>query len=135
MPILGVREEYNDLKSTFLARQIVTALTELHDLSDHNYMTHNLSRNLDFNPKRSNKPSSQAFFASRSQNSWGRGSNICRGRGSLNNHQSGNNRNQFSWASNQNTVYDTCNKCGIGHIPSQFPNREPTTIRLRQQQP
>ncbi|GJZ07481.1 retrovirus-related pol polyprotein from transposon TNT 1-94 [Tanacetum coccineum] len=31
----------------------------------------------------------------------------------------------------QNTVYGTCNRCGIGHIPSQCPNRDPSTIRTR----
>ncbi|GKB13437.1 phytochrome B [Tanacetum coccineum] len=30
-----------------------------------------------------------------------------------------------------NTVYDTCNRCGIGHIPSQCPNRDLSTIRAR----
>ncbi|GJZ49090.1 retrovirus-related pol polyprotein from transposon TNT 1-94 [Tanacetum coccineum] len=34
-------------------------------------------------------------------------------------------------ASTQNTVYGTCNRCGIGHIPSQCPNRNPSTIRTR----
>ncbi|GKD69233.1 putative ribonuclease H-like domain-containing protein [Tanacetum coccineum] len=34
-------------------------------------------------------------------------------------------------ASTQNTVYDTCNRCGIGHIPSQCPNRDPLTIHTR----
>ncbi|KAJ0876517.1 putative transcription factor interactor and regulator CCHC(Zn) family [Helianthus annuus] len=29
---------------------------------------------------------------------------------------------QFAWASTQNTVYCHCNRCGIGHIPSQCPN-------------
>ncbi|KAJ9555998.1 LOW QUALITY PROTEIN: hypothetical protein OSB04_010612 [Centaurea solstitialis] len=77
----------------------------------------------------------QAFFASRPQNSWGRGSQSRRGRGSFNNQQTGGNKNQFSWASNQNTVYGTCNRCGIGHIPSQCPNRDPATMKPRQQQP
>ncbi|GKC70810.1 hypothetical protein Tco_1116693 [Tanacetum coccineum] len=27
------------------------------------------------------------------------------------------------------SVYGTCNRCGIGHIPSQCPNRDPFTIR------
>ncbi|GKE18175.1 hypothetical protein Tco_1425752, partial [Tanacetum coccineum] len=26
------------------------------------------------------------------------------------------------------TLYRTCNRCGIGHIPSQCPNRDPSTI-------
>ncbi|GKD09051.1 hypothetical protein Tco_1188736 [Tanacetum coccineum] len=28
-------------------------------------------------------------------------------------------------------MYGTCNRCGIGHIPSQCPNRDPSTIRTR----
>nr|GEV77540.1 putative ribonuclease H-like domain-containing protein [Tanacetum cinerariifolium] len=51
-----------------------------------------------------------------------RGNNKNRGRG---------NGRQFDWASTQNTVYDTCNRCGIGHIPSQCPIRDPSTIRTR----
>ncbi|KAF5813031.1 putative RNA-directed DNA polymerase [Helianthus annuus] len=30
---------------------------------------------------------------------------------------------QFAWASTQNTVYGHCNRCGIGHIPAQCPNK------------
>ncbi|GKC57184.1 integrase [Tanacetum coccineum] len=41
------------------------------------------------------------------------------------------NGRQFDWASTQNTVYGTCNRCGIGHIPSQCLNRDPSTIRTR----
>ncbi|GJX23588.1 putative RNA-directed DNA polymerase [Tanacetum coccineum] len=32
---------------------------------------------------------------------------------------------------NNNRVYGTCNRCGIGHIPSQCPNHDPSTIRTR----
>ncbi|GJU47083.1 hypothetical protein Tco_1204349 [Tanacetum coccineum] len=28
-------------------------------------------------------------------------------------------------------MYGTCNRCGIGNIPSQCPNRDPSTIRTR----
>nr|GEX21138.1 retrotransposon protein, putative, Ty1-copia subclass [Tanacetum cinerariifolium] len=28
-------------------------------------------------------------------------------------------------------LYVTCNRCGIGHIPSQSPNRDPSSIRIR----
>ncbi|GKA34894.1 retrovirus-related pol polyprotein from transposon TNT 1-94, partial [Tanacetum coccineum] len=28
-------------------------------------------------------------------------------------------------------MHGTCNRCGIGHIPSQCPNRDPSTIRTR----
>nr|GEU64361.1 retrovirus-related Pol polyprotein from transposon TNT 1-94 [Tanacetum cinerariifolium] len=51
-------------------------------------------------------------------------------RGNNNNRGHGNGH-QFDWASIQNTVYDTCNRCGIGHIPSQCPNHDPSTIRTR----
>ncbi|GJY11383.1 putative RNA-directed DNA polymerase [Tanacetum coccineum] len=85
------------------------------------------------------QPSSQqpqAHYASRGR---GRGSHN-RGRGARsnsrnynNNHSfnnsNGGNRSQFSWASNQNTVFGTSNRCGIGHIPSQCPNRDPNTMR------
>lgn len=171
--ISGLREEYNGLKSTLLARQNPTSFTELYGLlSDHDYVIkkftpvispaqaftavttnrssttitssqpdtmqalQQLVSQLGFQLQPLNQPSSQAFFASRSQNSRGRGSHNRRGRGSFNNQQQyGGNRNQFSWASNQNTVYGSCNKCGIGHVPSQCPNRDPATIRPRQQQP
>lgn len=45
------------------------------------------------------------------------------------------NNNRFAWASNQNIVYGSCNRCGIGHVPSQFPNCDPTTIRPPRQTP
>ncbi|GJZ02295.1 putative RNA-directed DNA polymerase [Tanacetum coccineum] len=45
--------------------------------------------------------------------------------------QSRDNGRQFDWASTQNTVYSTCNRCGIGHIPSQCFNRDPSTIHTR----
>ncbi|GKD56773.1 putative RNA-directed DNA polymerase, partial [Tanacetum coccineum] len=63
-------------------------------------------------------------------------SNNNNNRGNRNNSRGNNNRGhgngrQFDWASTQNTVYGTCNRCGIGHIPSQCPNRDPSTIRTR----
>ncbi|KAJ0471276.1 hypothetical protein HanIR_Chr14g0727911 [Helianthus annuus] len=90
------------------------------------------------------QPPSQAFYTNRSGYNRGRGQNNHnnrRGRGSYNNSNNnnnnnnsrnppnnGNNRNPFPWASTQTTVYGTCNRYGIGHIPSQCPNRDPTTI-------
>lgn len=76
---------------------------------------------------------SQAFYSSRStQNNRGRGYNNNRGRGrNSNNRQTGGNRSHFEWASNTNTVYGSCNRCGIGHIPSLCPNRDPSTVRTR----
>ncbi|KAJ0542271.1 putative RNA-directed DNA polymerase [Helianthus annuus] len=80
-------------------------------------------------------PTPQPFYTNRSgPNNRGRGGRGRGGRGGNNRSQVNNNRNQgqFSWASNQNTVYGTCNRCGIGHLPSQCPNRDPSTIRSRQ---
>lgn len=58
----------------------------------------------------------------------GRGRNYSnRGRGGRNNFRSynnGSNRGQFNWATTQNMIHGTCNRCGIGHIPSLCPNRE-----------
>lgn len=165
--IAGLREDYNGLKSTLLARQAPTAFHELQGLlSDHDYMikqsvpvvpspqafTTNtsgipsetgssqqdpmqaltqLASQLGFNLQPLTQQA-QAFNTSYSQNNRGRGrttNNRGRGRGQNNRP----NRGQFNWASNQNTVYGTCNRCGIGHIPSDCPNRDPTTIRTRQQ--
>ncbi|GKF21854.1 hypothetical protein Tco_0070492, partial [Tanacetum coccineum] len=44
-----------------------------------------------------------------------------------NNNNNNNNRDNR----NNSRVYSTCNRCGIGHIPSQCPNRDPSTIRTR----
>src|SRR3989442_15996167 len=30
---------------------------------------------------------------------------------------------QFNWASTQNIVHGHCNRCGIGHLPTQCPNQ------------
>ncbi|MFS8002613.1 putative transcription factor interactor and regulator CCHC(Zn) family [Helianthus anomalus] len=75
---------------------------------------------------------SQAFNTTR--NTPNNTSYHLRGRGRHINH-SHNNRQlpptnpRFPWASNQNMVYGSCNRCGIGHIPSQCPNRDPATTR------
>ncbi|MFS7906592.1 putative transcription factor interactor and regulator CCHC(Zn) family [Helianthus anomalus] len=77
--------------------------------------------------------SPQAFYTNSPGNSHGRAQNNRRGRGNqYNRGQGGGTRNQFPWASNQNTIFGTCNRCGIGHIPSQCPNRDPATLRGRQ---
>ncbi|KAJ9553489.1 hypothetical protein OSB04_017534 [Centaurea solstitialis] len=146
--ISGLREEYNGLKSTLLGRQFPTAFAELHGLlSDHDYMikkfptevslpqaftavTNNRNSAVPTATHPVNTQPAQAFYTNRSGNSRGRGSR--RGRGNYNRGQGGGNRNQFSWASNQNTVFGSCNRCGIGHIPSHCPNRDPATMRTRQ---
>ncbi|GKB04033.1 putative ribonuclease H-like domain-containing protein, partial [Tanacetum coccineum] len=46
-----------------------------------------------------------------------------------NNNRNNNNNNRGN--RNNSRVYDTCNRCGIGHIPSQCPNCDPSTIRTR----
>nr|GEV21906.1 hypothetical protein [Tanacetum cinerariifolium] len=135
--VSGLREEYNGFKTTITARQISNAFSELHALlSDHDYM---------LGKTRAPAPSITSSFAA----------NYAVGSQSMPEaHQAqiseltaqlsalgfqvspiapaghGNDR-QFDWASTQNTVYGTCNRCGIGHIPSQCPNGDPFTIRTR----
>ncbi|GJU99551.1 hypothetical protein Tco_1328822 [Tanacetum coccineum] len=131
-------KEYSDALANIGEPTKFNSLHELHGIP----VVHDCMRSqklwllyLGFQLQPLNQQSSQAFFASRPQNNRGRGSNNRRGRGSFHNQQSGGTKNQFSWASNQNTVYGTCNRCGIGHVPSQCPNRVPSTIKSRQQQP
>ncbi|GJX79086.1 putative RNA-directed DNA polymerase [Tanacetum coccineum] len=119
----------NRLKTTITARQSLTAFSELHALlSDHDYMLGKTRTPIaPYGP--------QAFYGARPSNNNNNRSNnnntvtIATTRG--NNNQGRDNGRQFDWASTQNTVYDTCNRCGIGHIPSQCPNRDPSTIRTR----
>nr|GEV16296.1 hypothetical protein [Tanacetum cinerariifolium] len=121
-------EEYNGLKTTITSHQSPTAFSELHALlSDHDYMlgktrTPIASYGL------------QAFYGARPSNN--NRSNNNNNHGNRNNSHGNNNKgrdngHQFDWASTQNTVYGTCNRCGIGHIPSQCPNRDPSTILTR----
>ena len=81
-----------------------------------------------------NSSSPQVFYTNTGAgNNHGRGNR--RGRGNSNSYnrsQGRGNQSQFPWASNQNLVFGTCNRCGIGHVPSQCPNRDPATIRGRQ---
>ncbi|GJV78180.1 nucleotide-binding alpha-beta plait domain-containing protein [Tanacetum coccineum] len=78
----------------------------------------------------------QAFYGVRPSNNNNRNNNN-NNRGNRNNSRGNNNNRgrgngrQFDWASTQNTVYGTCNRCGIGHILSQCFNRDPSTIRTR----
>ncbi|GJR67014.1 ATP-dependent DNA helicase PIF1-like protein [Tanacetum coccineum] len=74
------------------------------------------------------------FYGARPSNN--NKSNNNNNRGNRNNSRGNNNRGhdngrQFDWASTQNTVYGTCNRCGIGHIPSQCLNHDPSTICTR----
>ncbi|GJR70602.1 hypothetical protein Tco_0016667 [Tanacetum coccineum] len=75
----------------------------------------------------------QAFYGARPNNNKSNNNN---NRYNRNNSRGNNNRGrgngrQYDWASTQNTVYGTCNRCGISHIPSQCPNRDPFTIYTR----
>jgi len=170
--ISGLREEYNILKPTLVARHPPVTLLELPGLlADHEYMTkkadpiipavsqafttttsresalqaslqlppetvqslHNLMTQLGFNVQPA-QHQNQANYSSRGQPTRVRNNNR-RGRGNYNNNNNRNtgsssgNNSRFAWASNQNTVYGSCNRCGIGHVPSQCPNRDPATIR------
>ncbi|MFS7934571.1 putative RNA-directed DNA polymerase [Helianthus anomalus] len=167
--ISGLREEYNILKPTLVARHPPVTLLELPGLlADHEYMTkkadpiisavsqaftattsresalqaslqlppetvqslQNLMTQLGFNVQPA-QHQNQANYSSRGQPTRDRNNNR-RGRGNYNNNRntgSSGNNSRFAWASNQNTVYGSCNRCGIGHVPSQCPNRDPATIR------
>ncbi|GJV73098.1 tryptophan synthase beta chain 1 [Tanacetum coccineum] len=122
--VSGLREEYNALKTTIIARQSPTAFSEHHALlSDHDYMlgkTHT--------PIAPSGP--QAFYGARTSNN--NKSNNNNNHGNRNNSRGNNNRGRdngrlFDWASTKNTVYGTCNRCVIGHILSQCPNCDPYT--------
>ncbi|KAF5780260.1 putative transcription factor interactor and regulator CCHC(Zn) family [Helianthus annuus] len=80
-------------------------------------------------------PQPQAYFAPRSSNN-SRGNRGARGSSRGNSRAASNSRNrdstssrQFAWASTQNTVYGHCNRCGIGHLPSQCPNQPRATTQ------
>ncbi|KAM0002404.1 putative transcription factor interactor and regulator CCHC(Zn) family [Helianthus debilis subsp. tardiflorus] len=88
------------------------------------------------NPVQSATPSQpQANFSSRSFNTnsrtnrGGRGNFRGNNRGSRGNrgNQANQGNRQFLWASTQNMVYGHCNRCGIGHLPSQCPNQAITS--------
>ncbi|KAL4565328.1 hypothetical protein LXL04_029417 [Taraxacum kok-saghyz] len=149
--IYGLRDEYNGLKSTLLARQSPTAFSELHGLlADHDFMikklptevspaqafiatahsripippettvpsetlhdVQQLAQQLGFQLQplaNQNTAPAQANYTQRSGNSRNFNNRSGRGRGGSNNRQQGGRgSSQFSWASNQNTVYGTCN--------------------------
>ncbi|GJR29619.1 nucleotide-binding alpha-beta plait domain-containing protein [Tanacetum coccineum] len=164
LAVLGLREEYNGLKTTITARQSPTAFSELHVLlSDHDYMlgktrapalsitssfvasyavgspsmlearqahlsklTTQLSA-FGFQVSSIAPSGPQAFYGLRPSNNNRNNNNNNRG----NRNNSCGNGHQFDWASTQNTMYGTCNRCGIGHILSQCPNRDLFIIRTR----
>ncbi|GKB96713.1 putative RNA-directed DNA polymerase [Tanacetum coccineum] len=109
--VLGLREEYNDLKTTITARQSPTAFSELHALlSDHDYMLGKTRTPIaPYGP--------QYFYGAHPSNN--NMSNNNNNRGNHNNSRGNNNRGrdngrQFDWASTQNIVYGTCNRCDTG---------------------
>nr|GEW20723.1 serine/threonine-protein kinase TOR isoform X2 [Tanacetum cinerariifolium] len=122
-----LREEYNGLKTTITARQVQLHLASfMHSLVIMIICLEKLVHPL-------HHMGPQAFYGARPSNNNRSNNN---NRGNRNNSRGNNNRGrdngrQFDWASTQNTVYDTCNRCGIGHIQSQCPNRDPSTIRTR----
>nr|GEZ32259.1 hypothetical protein [Tanacetum cinerariifolium] len=144
--VSGLREEYNGLKTTITACQSPTAFSEPHPLlSDHDYM---------LEKTRAHAPSITSSFAAsyavgspsmpearqsltfRVDGSIENNNNNNRGnrnnsRGNKNNNRGHGNGCQFDRASTQNTMYGTCDRCSIGHIPSQCPNRDPSTICTR----
>ncbi|GJV72927.1 putative RNA-directed DNA polymerase [Tanacetum coccineum] len=126
--VSGLHEQYNSLKTTITARQSPTTFSKLHVLlSDHDYMLEKTRTPITpYGP--------QAFYGAHPSNNNRSNNNNNRGNSNNscgNNNRGCNNGRQFDWASTQNTVYGTCNRCGIGHIPSHCPNRDPSTIRTR----
>nr|GEY63844.1 retrovirus-related Pol polyprotein from transposon TNT 1-94 [Tanacetum cinerariifolium] len=104
--VLILREKYNGLKTTITARQSPTSFSELHALlSDHDYMLGKTRTPIaPYGP--------QAFYGARPSNNRSNNNN----RENRNNSRGNNNRGrdngrQFDWASTQNTVYGTCNRC------------------------
>ncbi|GKC83159.1 hypothetical protein Tco_1138876, partial [Tanacetum coccineum] len=132
LAVSGLHEEYKSLKTTITAHQSPTAFSELYALlSDHDYMlgktcvpTPSITSSFAANYGSPIAPSSsQAFYGARpsinnnrSNNNNNHG-NHNNSRGNNNNRGRGNGR-QFDWTSTQNTVYGSCNRCGICHIPS-----------------
>ncbi|GJX29430.1 putative RNA-directed DNA polymerase, partial [Tanacetum coccineum] len=137
--ISGLREEYNGLKSTLLARQIPTAFTELHGLlSDHDYMVKKsapvVSPAQAFAAASTNHPSpanpgSQLETMQSLQQlvaHWLSTSPLI------------NNLHMLLCFLVLKTIEDVAQTTAVDearHVPSQCPNRDPSTIKSRQQQP
>ncbi|KAD2394157.1 hypothetical protein E3N88_41134 [Mikania micrantha] len=138
--VVGLRDEYSSLKSTILSRQHPTTFTELHGLlADHDYM---IRKSLPSVPTTqafmaaSNSPLNGAVGSASSQPATVQDIQQLLAQLGLHNQPTKAATTQAFYtnrgASTQNTVFSTCNRCGIGHIPSQCPNRDPATIRRRQ---
>ncbi|KAJ9553675.1 LOW QUALITY PROTEIN: hypothetical protein OSB04_017720 [Centaurea solstitialis] len=161
----GLRDEYNGLKSTILARPTPIRFADLHALMlDHDYMisktftevtpaqafvtaTSNqkpplssssqtsteavqLAAQLGFQLQPLSSQQPQAYYTNRPQTNCDRSqNNSTRGRGNYNNRTQGN-RNKFSWASNQNTVYGTCNSAQTVTQLQSGPDRHRSPILL-----
>ncbi|GJT60851.1 hypothetical protein Tco_1004384 [Tanacetum coccineum] len=111
----------NCLKTTITARQSPTAFNELHALlSDHNYMLGKTCT-----PAPSITSSFTANYAVGSPNMpEARQAQLLELTAQLS-------ALGFQVLPIAPSVYGTCNRCGIGHIPSQCPNRDPSTIRTQ----
>nr|GEY28459.1 hypothetical protein [Tanacetum cinerariifolium] len=118
--VSGLREEYNGLKTTITALQSPTAFSDLHALlSDHDHMLGKTRTPIaPYGP--------QAFYGARlSNNNRSKNNN----RGNRNNSRGNNNRGRgyhrlFDWASTQNTVHDTFNRCDTGANSHVTPDLE-----------
>ncbi|GJR37133.1 tryptophan synthase beta chain 1 [Tanacetum coccineum] len=119
--VSGLREEYNGLKTTITSRQSPTAFSELHALlSDHDYMLRQTRTPIaPYGP--------QAFYGAHPSNN--NRSNNNNNRGNRNNSRGNNNQGrgngrQVDWASTQNRVYGTYNRCDTGANSHVTPNLE-----------
>nr|GEU35571.1 hypothetical protein [Tanacetum cinerariifolium] len=117
--VSGLREEYNGLKTTIIARQSLTAFSELHALlSDHDYMLEKTHT-----PIAPNGP--QTFYGARSSNN--NRSNNNKNRGNRNNSRGNNNQGrdngrQFDWASTQNIIIRTRPSANFANTRAQSSN-------------
>nr|GEU95430.1 hypothetical protein [Tanacetum cinerariifolium] len=133
LAVSGLRKEYNGFKTTITARQSPTAFSELHALlNDHDYMLEKTRAPAPFQVPPIAPVGPQTFYGVRpSNNNRNNNNNNCGNRNNSrgnNNNRGRGNGHQFDWASTQSIMYGTCNRCGIGHIPSQCPDRDPSTI-------
>ncbi|XP_076948605.1 uncharacterized protein LOC143620920 [Bidens hawaiensis] len=107
----GLREEYNGFKSTILGRQFSSAFIEIHGLlADHDYMINKTAVHIS---------PTQAFIAARKPAAPA-------------------NAGSSSLVSQADAIHAVQQlaaqlECGIGHIPFKCPNRDPATLRSRQQ--
>ncbi|GJY67996.1 putative RNA-directed DNA polymerase [Tanacetum coccineum] len=142
--IAGLCDDYNGLKSTLLARQAPTAFHELQRLlADHDYMIKQYVPVIPSQTGSSPWVFTTTTFGTSSQTGSSQqdpvqavtqlASQLGFNLQPLTQQAQAFNTSYPKIAVGVNTVYGTCNRCCIGHIPSDFPNRDPTTFRNRQQ--